>query len=97
MSIDQDVESRPSSIQHVLTAEPYTPFAKVLSLEVTQNQMPKSNKLILLSQLRIKASLAQLAERQSHNLKVDSSNLPWSILFLKKKRMLLDVISTLRR
>ena len=34
------------------------------------------------------ASLAQLAERQSHiqsrvcNLKVDSSNLPWSIFFL---------------
>ena len=28
------------------------------------------------------ASVAQSEERQSHNLKVESSNLPWSIIFL---------------
>ena len=27
------------------------------------------------------ASVAQSEERQSHNLKVESSNLPWSIIF----------------
>ena len=30
----------------------------------------------------LRASVAQSAERQSHNLKVESSNLPWSKLFL---------------
>lgn len=54
MRIGQDVESRPSSIQHVLTADPYCPFAKVPSLELTQNQIPKSHKLVLLRQMCIR-------------------------------------------